>query len=47
MQWSTNLGTPPFIEYVASAFWKAASECGDGGKLCLAGFVLFDEFHKG
>ena len=47
LQWPIALGMPPFMEYAAYSFWKVAAACGDGGKLCPAGFLLFDEFHKG
>ena len=47
LQWPIALGMPPFMEYAAYSFWKVAAACGDGGKLCPAGFLLFDEFYKG
>ena len=47
LQWPIALGVPPYMEYATYPFWKVAAACGDGGKLCSAGFVLFDEFYKG
>ena len=38
---------PPYLEMSARLLWEAPAACGDAGKLCPEGFVLFDNWHKG
>ena len=45
--WNKGLGMPPYLEMSARLLWEAAAACGDAGKLCPEGFVLFDNWHKG